>query len=347
MTIAGLLAKLGINIGKYNAHAPVIPETEQDIFTRAGRATQRPPNKQLFFLLNLSLWKIGFGIILAWSLLTCWIITAKDENAVVTRFGKHVRTSGPGLNFKAPWPIEVAEEVSVQKIMRIEIGFKTNDKGKEEEVAHENNALSKDLNIVKLDYVVQYRIADAAKWLFEVADPEEATKRNAQSAMRTVAGGSTFDELATTGRSQVQEEAERVLRELCDMMDFGVEIVGIQLQDVHPPNEVMAAFQDVNNALENKGQAINNAQGYMNEQLPKAKGEAQSILEEAAAYKQQRINYATGDVARFLEVLKEYQQNPELTTARLRYETMEKVMPGKEQYVVRDQGTLRLMNLNK
>ncbi len=294
------------------------------------------------------------AFIVAW---TSFSIVARNENLVITRFGKHVRTLGPGLKFKMPWPIERGEKVGVTDVRRIEIGFRTVD-GKRmlnvngEDVAEidfENNdqfkgvpredeMLTGDTNIVILDHVVQYSISDAAKWLFRVRDPEVAINYLAQGSMRMVVGGHTFDDIATTGRSAIQTEDELLLQQLCDKLDFGVKIAKVQLQDVHPPKAVMAAFQDVTNAREDKAKAVNRAQSYRNEKVPQARGSAEQIKKEADGYNKQRINFATGDASRFLEVYEKYKQAPQLTIDRMRFETIEQVLPGKDQLIDRGNG---------
>lgn len=307
------------------------------------------------------------GILAFWCVWTMFFFVSRNENSVIQRFGKHVRTVGPGLQFKLPWPIESATEVAVTDVRRMEIGFRTVDgkrilniDGKDvpeadvenndqfRGVPREDEMLTGDMNIVILDFVVQYSVSDAAKWLFRVRDPEQAVNFLAQGAMRLVAGGHSFDDVATTGRSAAQAEAERLLQELCDKLDFGAKIVAVQLQDAHPPKDVMPAFQDVTNAREDKAKRINEAQSYRNEKLPQARGTAAQYQREADGYKEQRVNFAKGDADRFNAVYERYRQAPQITLERLRLETIEQVLPGKDQLIDRSSGgVLKLFDTQK
>lgn len=283
-----------------------------------------------------NVYKILLALILSWSLWTSWFIVDKDENSVVQRFGKYVRTVEPGPRFKLPWPIEKATEVSVMSIYRIEVGFRTKSIGppaEYEDMPEESTMLTGDMNIVDLDFIIQYKKSNAAKWLFKVKDPEEAINLLGQSAIRAVVGGKLFDEIATTGRFRAQEECEIILQELCDKFGIDVKIIAIQLQDIHPPNEVKTAFNDVTNAKEDKERLIQDANGYKNQKLPLARGQAKELVEQSLGYSSQRINGAKGNAARFTSILKKYQEAPEITLERLRLEAAEQIMPKKNQII--------------
>lgn len=276
------------------------------------------------------------ALAVVWCFWTCWFVVDRDENSVVKRFGEHVRTVEPGFAFKLPYPIEDATEVAVTKVARVEVGFDSSvidANGEELEIPHEHEMLTGDTNIVHLDFIVQYRAADAPKWLFRLREPDEAVKLLAQGAMRLVVGGHTFDDVATSGRTQIQEESEKLLQELCDKFDFGAKILAVQLQDAHPPNAVLAAFQDVNNAKEEGQKKISVAEGYQNERVPKARGEAKQIVEDSLGYRAARIQDAVGDADRFLSVYEKYRQAPELTRDRMRLEAIGDILAGKNQLI--------------
>lgn len=281
---------------------------------------------------------------------TTWFITSSQDNTVIQRFGKYVRTEEPGPHGKLPWPIETATDVPVARVFRLEIGFRTKedtDPPEYEHVKSEDEMLTGDENIAHVDFVCQYRRADAGKWLFAADDPEEITRLICETAMRSSVAGATFDEIATTGRTQRQDEAKRVAQVLVNQIGLGVEIMAIQLQDVHPPEAVMAAFKDVTNAKENQQQSIRNAEGYQKEQIPNARGASKKITEDALGYKVERVNLAAGDANRFLELLAKYEQAPELVTQRMRFEAIEATLPGKRQLIDRSGGNmLKFFNTN-
>lgn len=291
-------------------------------------------------------WLIGFVAFVVF--LSSWIYVSPDENAVIQRFGRHVRTEEPGLHFKAPWPVEESTTVSVTSIQRLELGYRTEKQGPPAEykiVKDEAQMLTGDMNIIDIEWIKQFRRADAAKWLFSVKHPEKALQFLSQSSMRQVAGGTTFDDLATSGRAQVQDEDRKVSQQLTDALNLGAQFTLTQLQDVVPPENVKDAFRSVTNAKETQQKLVQEAEGYRNQRIPYARGEAAKIVQESEGYKQQRMDWARGDVARFLDVLAKYKQAPEITMQRLRLEGIESIMAGKDQLVDRsNEGPLKLYN---
>ncbi len=291
-------------------------------------------------------WLLVFAVISC--VFSTWFIVDKEQNAVIKRFGAHVRTESPGIHGKLPWPIESAHKVTVTKVERMEIGFKTTDPGPPavyQAIPEEGEMLTGDINIVDLELVAQYRVSDPAAWLFTVREPIKYLRYLAQSGGRIVVGRSTFDHVATTGRRETQAEGESELRDLSDDIPFGPSIVAFQLQDVEPPDTVRAAYKDVKSAEEDKDRLIREAEGYQNGQIPEARGQAQQLIQASEGYRGERIAYARGDSAQFMAVLTEYRKAPEINEARMRMETAEKIFPGREQVVVRDEGVLKLLNL--
>jgi modulator of FtsH protease HflK len=285
---------------------------------------------------RFSPFKLLFVILAAWSLWTSWYIVGNGKNSVVQRFGAYTRTEDPGLRFKLPYPVEKATIVNVEEVQRVEIGFRTKSVGppaEYDQIPEESEMLTGNMNIVELDFTVQYRRTNAKDWLITAENPEEAIRLLAQSAMRMVVGTKGFDEVATTGRANVQNEAKAILIGLVQKMNLGITIVAVQLQDAHPPKKVMPSFKDVNDALEEKQGKILAAEKYRNEQLPKARGNVKKIEERSAAYKEERVRFARGDAAVFTGVLAKYRQAPQITLERLRLETLEVLLPGRNQLI--------------
>jgi membrane protease subunit HflK len=262
---------------------------------------------------------------------------APDEIGVVKRFGKAVRATQPGPHYHLPAPIETVLKPKVTQVRRIEVGFRTiGDKqhGRYSAVQAESLMLTKGENIVNMTFIVQYKINDAMKYLFNVRKQDKTVKDAAEAAMREVAGKNAIDDILTVGKFQVQQDTKMILQRILDSYNAGIHVVAVQLQDVHPPDQVMAAFKDVASAKEDKAKMVNEAYGYRNEILPKAKGKASQITNDAVAYKESRIISAQGDVSRFLQVLKQYKMAKDVTKKRLYIETMEEIMPSINKIVV-------------
>ncbi len=275
-------------------------------------------------------------------LLVLWLASgiyfvAPDEVGVVKRFGKAVRTTIPGPHYHIPVPIENVMKPKVTQVRRIEIGFRTigdRQLGKIRSVTDESLMLTKAENIVNLTFIVQYKIKDAVAYLFNLKDQEKTVKDAAEAAMRETVGESEIDDILTTGKFKVQQDTKAILQQILDEYKAGIHIVAVQLQDVHPPDEVMAAFKDVASAKEDKAKMVNEAQGYRNEILPKANGKASQIVNDAIAYKEAKIISAEGDASRFLQVLGQYKTAKEVTKKRLYIEMMEEILPGIEKVIV-------------
>jgi len=286
--------------------------------------------------------KYGLIPVIVAVLLVLWLASgiyfvAPDEVGVVKRFGKAVRTTTPGPHYHAPAPVETVLKPKVTQVQRIEIGFRTigdRQLGRIRAVTDESLMLTKAENIVNLSFIVQYKIKDAAAYLFNLKDQAKTVKDAAEAAMRETAGESEIDDILTTGKFKVQQDTKTILQQILDEYDAGIHIVAVQLQDVHPPDEVMAAFKDVASAKEDKAKMVNDAHGYRNEILPKAKGKSSQIVNDAIAYKEAKIISAEGDASRFLQVLAQYKTAKEVTKKRLYIETMEEILPGIEKVIV-------------
>jgi len=297
-----------------------------EVMQRIKRYKSNLPGVPLIIAILLAIW-----------LLTGIYIVAPDEAGVVLRFGKMISTTGPGPHYHLPYPIETVFKPKVTKVRRLEIGFRTISAGQParyQRVPAESLMLTGDENIVDVQFIVQYQVKNAADFLFNVYDVERVVRNASEASMRQVVGKNKIDEALTEGKFKLQQDTKVLLQDVLDKYQAGITIVAVQLQDVHPPQEVIQAFKDVASAKEDKIKYINDSQGYANDILPKAKGRAAEIVNEARAYQQTKINYAQGDANRFLQTLKEYQNAKEVTRDRLYLETMEKVMSESKKIIV-------------
>ncbi len=260
-------------------------------------------------------------------------IVAPDEEGVVKRFGDIVRSEGPGPHLKVPL-IETVERPKVEKLHRLEIGFRTDRQGRQQMIPKEALMLTGDENILGVEFIVQYKIKNAKDYLFRVDEIEETIQKAAEAAMREVVGKSKIDEALTSGKAQIQQDTQTLLQGILDQYQAGVQIAAVQLQDVDPPEAVVAAFKDVASAKEDREKLINQSQGYRNDIIPKAKGEAAQIVNQAKGYAQARITRAEGEANRFIKTLKEYEQAKDIISKRIYIETMEDVMPGVEKIIL-------------
>ncbi len=285
---------------------------------------------------------LGTGMIVL-ILLAVWLLSGvyivdPDEQGVVRRFGKMVRTTSSGINYHLPWPFEKVDTPKVTEVKRLEIGFRTIDPGppaRYRKVSYESAMLTGDENILDCEIIVQYKVKEAPNYLFNIRDRENTIRAAAESSLRQVIGKNNIDEALTTGKHEIQVETKDLLQNILDQYEFGLLIVAVQLQDVHPPQDVIHAFKDVASAKEDKNKLINLAQGYRNDVIPKIRGESEKILREAEAYREERINKAQGDVDRFLKVLAEYRKAKQVTARRLYLETIERVLPGVKKVIAK------------
>jgi membrane protease subunit HflK len=281
-------------------------------------------------------------VVVGW-LLTGIYIVAPDERGVVLRFGKVVDETDPGPHYHLPWPIEEVLRPSVTAIRKEEVGFRTIDVGPPanyREVDAEALMLTGDENIVKLEFIVQYKVrADATgttDFLFNVRDPVDTVRAASEAAMREVVGRTNIDEALTEGKERVQVDAQKTLQEILDRYAIGLEVVTVKLQDVDPPTQVSDAFKDVISAQQDKERLINEARGYANDVAPRARGVAAEMINEAEAYREAKVRDADGAAQRFVAVQEAYATAPDVTRRRLYLETMETILPGMNKIVMDD-----------
>ena len=297
---------------------------------------------------NFKITPVLIGLLVVW-LLTGVYIVGPDEVGIIRTFGEHTRVTQSGLNWKFPSPIETANTPKVTEVKRIEIGFRSLKNGQYRTVEKESLMLTGDENIVDAEMIVQYKIKDPVSYLFKIVQPELTVREAAEASLRTVVGRNRIDETLTTGKFTIQEETKLQLQSILDNYESGIHVVAVQLQDVSPPKEVIGAFKDVASAKEDKNRMINQAEGYRNDVIPKARGEAEAMIRDAEGFKESRIKRAEGDAVKFTTILKEYKKAKSITEKRLYLETMEKVLPGIEKIIIPDKDSgnmLNLLNLN-
>ena len=297
---------------------------------------------------------LAVAVLGAW---TAYYTVPSDSVAVIQRFGKHLKEVPPGLHFKLPLGIDVATTVPVKRQLKQEFGFTTPGARDPYQTARNGRAETKletemvtgDLNAALVEWVVQYRISEPVKFLFEVREPSETLRYVSESVMREVVGDRTVDEVITIGRQEIESEALTKMQELSTKYAMGISIDQVQLKNINPPEPVQESFNEVNQAQQEKEKLINEARRDYNKVIPLAEGEKDQRIREADGYRLKRINEAQGDVARFSALLTEYTKAPEVTRRRIYLETLQEVMPAIRSKVIVDekmQGILPLLNLD-
>ncbi|MFK8015055.1 MAG: FtsH protease activity modulator HflK [Gammaproteobacteria bacterium] len=300
------------------------------------------------------------GVILLGLYTACYTVPS-DSVAVVQRFGKYLKVVEPGLNFKLPLGIDVATTLPVKRQLKQEFGFGTpgardiyqtpgfGGRDAARQARLETEMVTGDLNAALVEWVVQYRIAEPFKFLFEVREPRGTLRHVSESVMREVVGDRTVDEVITVGRQDIESEALVKMQALAIKYEMGVSIDQVQLKNINPPKPVQASFNEVNQAQQEKEKLINEARRDYNRVIPLAEGEKDQRIREADGYRLKRINEAEGDAARFNSLFAEYLKAPEVTKRRIYIETMQEVMPQLKSKVIVDdetQGILPLLNLD-
>jgi membrane protease subunit HflK len=263
-----------------------------------------------------------------------------DEQGVVLRFGKFVKTTQPGLHYHIPLPVETVQTPKVTKVNRIDIGFRSErDSGFSQgggvaDVPQESLMLTGDENIVNIDFSVFWVIKDAGKFLFEIQDPEGTVKAAAETAMREVIAKSKIQPVLTEGRAQIEIETQEIIQSILDEYNSGIQITQVQTQKADPPDQVIDAFRDVQAARADMERSKNEAEAYANDVIPRARGEAAKIMQAAEAYKQKVVAAAEGEASRFVSIYNEYAKAKEVTQERMYLETMEKVLADIDKVII-------------
>jgi len=263
-----------------------------------------------------------------------------QQQGVVLRFGEWVRTTPPGLHYHLPFPIEQVITPDVTRDNRLEIGFRDigGRSASRRDVADESQMITGDENIVDIDFVVFWRIADAGAYLFNLADPDQTIKVAAEAVMRETIGQTDIQTVLTEGRQNVQVAVRQKLQELLDEYRTGVRVREIQLLAVDPPADVIDSFNDVQRARQDRDRLKNEAEAFRNDIVPRARGEAARLVAEAEAYREEVVNRAKGDASRFDQVYKAYEVNQDVTRERIYIETIEEVFGNIEKIIIDEDG---------
>ncbi len=286
------------------------------------------------------------GIILLWMM---FFQVRPEEVGVITRFGKYVRTEEAGLHIKFP-VIERLYKVAVERQQKEEFGFRTTATGIKSQytksgTSDESLMLTGDLNLADVEWVVQYRIDDAYKFLFKVREPVATMRDISEASMRQVVGDRTVNEVLTVGRAEISVSVQEEIQRLCEEYSLGIKIEQVVLQDVNPPDPVKDAFNAVNQAQQEKETLINQARSEYNKIIPKAKGQAEETIQKAEGYAAERINNALGEATRFNALYKEYVKAPEVTKRRIYLETMGSVLPKLGHKIITDESGNNILPL--
>ena len=268
-------------------------------------------------------------VILAF-LWSSWYTVQPEETAVIQRFGRVIRTATPGLHFKIPF-VETVKLVPTARVLKEEFGFRTTAAGRQTkyergDFSNESLMLTGDLNVIDVQWIVQYRVEDPVRFLFKVREQRDTFRDIAEAVMRRVVGNRLGSDVLTVGRVAVSSEVKEEMQKILSEYETGIRLVTVELQDVTPPDTVKPAFNEVNEARQDLERTVNQAQEQANKLIPKASGEAKQAIAEAEGYATERMNQARGEAARFSSVLAEYQRVPEVTRRRLYLEAMSEVL---------------------
>jgi modulator of FtsH protease HflK len=320
-----------------------------------GGGASRPPLPfSIPHALSVLGW-IGFGLLLLIGVTTSVYQVEPEERAVVKRFGAVIGITDPGLRAKLPFGIDRAQRLATERVLKQEFGFRTEgvragrtryvDKPFEDE----SLMLTGDLNVIDLEWVVQYRISDPIRYLYRVREPERTLRDISESVMRRVVGNRLGAEVLTVARVDIQQQAREEIQEVLNRYETGIHVITVELQDVIPPPRVQPAFNEVNEARQERERTINEAQKRVNQEIPRAEGAALRVMASAQGYATERVNLAQGESARFSAMLAQYRVAPAVTRTRLYLEAMREVLPNVGRVlVVQDgqMGPLPLLDLN-
>jgi membrane protease subunit HflK len=291
-----------------------------------------------------------FLVIILWN---AWFTVEPEEVGVVFRFGRYVREAPPGLNFKLPDPVESVIKVPVQRQLKEEFGFRTQQAGVQTRYTsnnfqNESLMLTGDLNVAVVEWISQYRINDPYKYLVKVRDLATTFRDMNEAIMREVVGDRTVNDILTVGRQEVADEVKTRLQALCDQYDTGIAVDQVVLQNVNPPDQVKPSFNEVNQAQQEREKMINQAKSEYNRIIPKARGQALQAIQQAEGYAKDRINRAKGDAKFFELILEAYKRAPKVTKRRIYLETIDTIYPEIKHKVIVDdkvKGVLPLLSL--
>jgi membrane protease subunit HflK len=284
-----------------------------------------------------------------------WFTVEPEEVGIVLRFGEYTRTVNPGLNFKMPFGVEEVVKVPVERQLKLEFGFRSSTPGVRTRYSatnyqEESLLLTGDLNAAEVEWIVQFRIKDPYQFLFRVRNAEQTFRDINEAIMRGIVGDRTVDEVITFGRQEVADAVSVKIQELCDQYELGIKVDQVVLQDANAPKPVQPAFNEVNEAEQEKEKLINQAKSEYNKIIPRARGIAEKTIQEAQGYALERVNKARGEASKFDSIFKEYSKAQDVTRQRIYLETMNDVMQNVGRKLITDEqatGILPLFQLEK
>jgi membrane protease subunit HflK len=292
------------------------------------------------------------ALLVVWTARSSFYTVQPEERAVVKRFGRVIGIADNGWHSKVPFGIDAVELVATERVLKQEFGFRSErpDRNRTQYAGYpeESLMLTGDLNIIQVEWVVQYRIEDPVKYLYGMRDSQKTLRDLSESVMRRIVGNRIGSDVLTVGRIEIATSARDEIQAAMRGYDNGVKVITVQLQDVVPPTRVKPAFNAVNEARQQLERMVNDATRQANEAIPKAEGTAKRTVAEAEGYATERVNRARGDVAAFNSVLAEYKHAPDVTRTRLYLEALDKVLPKIGSVVVVQDGQtnpLPLLNL--
>ena len=309
-------------------------------------------------IINQRKWKpprllgLGWLVLVVVFIVTAWsslFTVPSDSVGIMQRFGKYIKEVPPGLHFKIPFGIDRATILPVKRQLKQEFGFSTPGASDRYQGSRaplkETQMVTGDLNSALVEWVVQYRIAEPLKFLFQIRDPRRTLRDVSESVMREVVGDRTVDEVITIGRQEIEVDALTKMQELAGKYELGVSIDQVQLKNVNPPKPVQESFNEVNQAQQEKEKLSNEARRAYNKVIPLAEGERDQRIREAEGYRLKRVNEAEGDVARFNSIFKEYLKAPEVTERRIYLETVQEVLPQLRSKIILDEQGRQILPL--
>jgi membrane protease subunit HflK len=312
-----------------------------------GEIIEVPEIPKRWFLLG------AFALVAILIFSTSFYTVDTGSVGIVQRFGKYVRTTDPGAHFRLPFGVESVRKVSVENVYKEEFGFRTEQAGvrtrySRADFTGESLMLTGDLNSALMEWIVQYKIQDPVRYLFNVRNVNETLRDISESVMRQVVGDRSVDEVIVSSQEEIENEAQLLTQEVLDEFETGLRVITVKLQDVNPPEPVQPAFNEVNQARQEKERIINEALAAYNQVIPKALGESEQMIRQAEGYATNRVNRAEGEAENFMAVWTEYNKARDVTRRRLYLETMLEILPHIENIYVIDEeqkGFLPLLQL--
>jgi len=309
-------------------------DDDDNIIDIGGYRTRYPSKKTIKYII--------IGIIALIILVQLFFTIQPEELGVIQRFGKHVRTVEPGLNFKIPFGIETLTKVKVLTVFKEEFGFRTLSSGVNARYSprsfeEESLMLTGDLNIASVEWIVQYQIKDPVAYLFRVRNVKETIRNLSESAMRQIVGDRSIDEVIILSRQEIAFAMQELLQQQLDKYETGISVKTVNLQNVVPPEVVQPAFNDVNSAMQEEERIVNEARQEYNRIIPSARGKARQTIEEANGYAINRVNQARGDADKFTSIYRTYANARNVTRQRMYLETMEEIMNTVEKVYIIDE----------